>query len=60
VKVANGVLSIKGEKQEEKEEKRKTTIDVSAASAHSNAAFSYRTTLRTTKLKQLSKTAFCR
>lgn len=38
VKVANGCLSIKGEKQEETEEKRRTIIFTNGHSVHSNAA----------------------
>ena len=59
VKVAASCLS-RVRSRRNRKRKRKTTIDVSAALAHSNAAFSYLTTLRTTKSKQLSKTAFCR
>ena len=37
VKFADGVLTIKGEKKDEKEEKRRITISASAATAHFSA-----------------------
>ena len=43
VKLANGVLSIKGEKQEEKEEKDKNYYRRERSFGYSNAAFKYLT-----------------
>ena len=42
VKLAQGGLTIKGEKQEEKEEKKRTTISMNAISAPSSATSRYR------------------
>ena len=41
LKIANGVLTIRGEKQDEKEEKKKTITCVSAVTAHSSALLRY-------------------
>ena len=60
VKLSNGVLSIKGEKQEEKEEKGKTITGASAASAPSSAAFRYPTVLRPAKSRPALKMGYCR
>jgi HSP20 family protein len=60
VKLANGVLSIKGEKQEEKEENRKTTTGASAASVHSSAAFRYPRASIPTKSRRVLRMGYCR
>jgi HSP20 family protein len=60
VKLANGVLSIKGEKQVRKKRKRRTTIGASAALARSSAAFRYPMMLRRTKSRPTSKIGYCR
>ena len=41
VKVVDDILTIKGEKQEEKEEKKRTTISANAGSGHSNVPLRY-------------------
>jgi HSP20 family protein len=56
VKLANGVLSIKGEKQEEKEEKEK---DANAASARSSAASRYPIMSRKTKSRPALRMGCC-
>ncbi len=60
LKLANGVLSIKGEKQEEKEEKEKDCIGVSVASVPSSAAFRYPMMSRRTKSRPALKMEYCR
>ena len=61
VKLANGVLSIKGEKREDKEEKEtRTTTGASAASARSSAAFRYPRASIPTKSRPALKMGYCR
>ena len=60
VKVDNGVLSIKGEKQEEKEEKEKDYYRRERSfGSFERPLLSYQTTSSLTKSRQPSKTAFC-
>jgi len=56
VKLANGVLTIRGEKQEEKEKKRRTTTSRNAASAPSSATSQCRKASTPTRSRQASRT----
>jgi HSP20 family molecular chaperone IbpA len=57
VKFADGVLTIKGEKKDEKEEKRRITISASAATAPFSARSRFPMALIPTRSRQPSKTA---
>ncbi len=60
VKLANGVLSIKGEKQEEKEEKEKDYYRRERSFGSSSAAFRYPMMSRRRKSRPALKMGYCR